>query len=547
MRQSKQTKYIFITGGVISSLGKGIVAASLGRILKGYGYSVTAIKCDMYVNIDAGTMRPTEHGEVYVTKDGVECDQDLGNYERFLGTEMNWTNYTTTGQIYQEVIRRERNLEYDGEDVEVVPHVPEEIIRRIKLAGVTHTAEIVIVEIGGTVGEYQNILFLEADRMMKRDLKDNVINVHVSYLPIPKTVGEMKSKPVQYSVRTLNAAGIQPEIVVGRAEIPIDEKRKEKIAIFCSVDKRNVFSSPDVESVYELPVILENQHVGERILELLNLKKRKEDLKDWRTFLSSRRIAKKSVRIGIVGKYFTTGDFALEDSYISVIEAIKHASWKLGRRPDIQWIGSEQFEREPKSVTTLRKFDGIIVPGGFGKRGVEGKIRAIEFVRKHNIPYFGLCYGLQLAVVEFARNVLTLKHANTTEIDQNTPHPVIHTMEDQIEHIQRKHFGGSMRLGDYPCKLKPSTIAHKSYKRPTIIERHRHRYEVNNEYRDQLEASGFVVSGQSPNNKLVEVMELINHPWFVGTQFHPEFLSRPLDPHPLFLSFIRACIKHQSQ
>ncbi|MCX6789264.1 MAG: CTP synthase [Candidatus Gribaldobacteria bacterium] len=502
------TKYIFITGGVISSLGKGITAASIGKLLQAKGYKVTNVKCEMYVNIDAGTIRPTEHGEVFVTIDGVETDQDIGSYERFLEQDLNSSNFLTTGQIYQAIIQRERNLEYDGEDVEVVPHVPEEIIRRIKIAGKKSKAEIVIVEIGGTVGEYQGVLFLEANRMMKLKEPKNICHVHVSYLPIPSTVGEMKTKPVQYSVRTLNAAGIQPDFVVGRAALPLDEKRKNKISSFCSVPEENVISNPDVKSIYEVPLILEEQKVGEKILKYFGLKPRQQDLQEWKKLVVVVKSVTKEVKIGIVGKYFQTGDFTLEDSYVSIIEAVKHACWANNLKPAIQWLGSEKYEKDSKAVAELKNYDGVIVPGGYGSRGVEGKIAAIKFLRENKIPFLGLCYGMQLAVIEFARNVAGLKDANTTEINSKTANPVICLMSEQAELLKNKHYGDTQRLGSHPCQVMPNTLADKAYGQALIKERHRHRYEFNNGFRELLEKRGLLVSGVNPERNLVEIIEL---------------------------------------
>lgn len=525
-------------------MGKGITAASIAKLLQVKGYRATNVKCEMYVNIDAGTIRPTEHGEVFVTADGIETDQDIGSYERFLGEELNRTNFLTTGQIYQEVIKKERNLEYEGEDVEVVPHVPEEIIRRIKIAGKKANADFVIVELGGTVGEYQGVLFLEANRMMKLKEPHNVCHVHVSYLPIPSTVGEMKTKPVQYSVRTLNAAGIQPDFVVGRAALPLDDKRKEKISLFCSVPKANVISNPDVSSIYEVPLVLDKQKMGEKILKFFNLKPKKKDFQDWRTLVKTIKNVKNEVKIGIVGKYFQTGDFTLEDSYISIIEAVKHAAWSLNLKPVIQWLASEKYEKDPKALEELRNYDGIIVPGGYGSRGVEGKILAIEFLRKNKIPFFGLCYGMQLAVLEFARNVAKMQMANTTEIDPKTNFPVICLMSEQKELLKNKTYGDSQRLGNYHCQVLKNTLAARAYGGPVIItERHRHRYELNNDFRAKLESRGLVISGVNPERNLAEIIELKERPFFLGTQFHPEFKSQPLTPHPLFKEFIRACSK----
>lgn len=539
------TKYIFISGGVISSLGKGITAASLAKLLQAKGYRVTNVKCEMYVNIDAGTIRPTEHGEVFVTHDGIETDQDIGSYERFTETDLNTSNFLTTGQIYEAVIHRERNLEYDGEDVEVVPHVPEEIICRIKEAGEKAKAEFVIIELGGTVGEYQGVLFLEANRMMKWEDPKHVSHVHVSYLPIPSTVGEMKTKPVQYSVRTLNAAGIQPDFVIGRAARPLDEKRKDKISVFCSVRKEHVISNPDVESIYEVPLILDEQKLGEKILAHFHLKPRKNDLTAWRKLVQTIKNAKREVKIGIVGKYFQTGDFTLEDSYISVIEAIKHAAWANHLKPIIQWLASEKYEKNPQDLTELKNYAGVIVPGGYGSRGVDGKILAIQYLRENKIPFLGLCYGMQLATIEFARNVAGMKDAHTTEINPKTPYPVISLMSEQKEFLKNKKYGDTQRLGNYACKILPNTIARRAYGKTQIAERHRHRYEFNNQYRKILEKKGLVVSGINPARNLVEIIELPlpDHPFFLATQFHPEFTSRPLNPHPLFLEFIRASAK----
>jgi len=541
-----KTKYIFISGGVISSLGKGITAASVAKLLQAQGYRVTNVKCEMYVNIDAGTIRPTEHGEVFVTEDGVETDQDIGSYERFLNTNLNTSNFLTTGQIYQAVIKKERNLEYEGEDVEVVPHVPEEIIRRFKKAGRRARAKFVIIELGGTVGEYQGVLFLEANRMMKRADPENVAHIHVSYLPLPKTVGEMKTKPVQYSVRTLNSAGIQPDFVVGRASLPLDKKRISKISLFCGVPETHVIANPDLDSIYEVPLILDQQKFGDKILKLFKLKPKQGDLNNWKKLVKTIKTGKKEVKIGIVGKYFKTGDFTLEDSYISVIEAVKHAAWACNFKPNIQWINSEKYEKDKKELKELKNYDGIIVPGGYGSRGVRGKILAIQYVREQKIPYLGLCYGMQLATIEFARNLAGMNNAHTTEINPKTPYPVICLMEEQKDLLKIKGYGETQRLGAYACRLlKKNTVAAKAYGQRQVRERHRHRYELNNKYRDRLIKKGLVVSGINPKRDLVEIIELSDHPFFVGTQFHPEFKSRPLRPHPLFLEFIKQAGKKE--
>lgn len=528
----------------MSGVGKGTCTASIGRILKNKGFNVTAVKIDPYINVDAGTMNPVEHGEVYVTDDGDETDQDIGTYERFLDINVGKINYMTTGRVYQTVIERERNLEYGGRCVEVVPHVPEEVIRRLNLVAKKTKADFVLIEIGGTVGEYQNILFLEAARMLKNKFPDRVLFVIVSYLPIPSKIGEMKTKPTQYAVRTLNSAGIQPDIIIGRGEEPLDGPRKRKLSIFCSVGEKDIISAPDVNHIYEVPVNFEREQIGQRILKKFNLRPRRHDgTFEWQKLVRKIKRVDKEVKIGIVGKYFTTGNFVLSDVYLSVIEAVKHAAWANNRKPVISWLNSEEFERDGEKIKTLAGYDGIIIPGGFGTRGVEGKISAIKFCRENKIPYFGLCYGMQLAVVEFARNVLGLKDANTAEINPETKNPVIHIMPGQEKNVAEHRYGGSMRLGSYPCVLAADSLARAAYGKREIHERHRHRFEVNNDYRAPLTAAGLKLSGLSPDKKLVEIIELPGHPFFVGTQFHPEFKSRPLSPHPLFREFIKAAIK----
>ena len=534
----------------MSSVGKGVTTSSIGRILLSKGYKVGMVKCDMYVNIDAGTMRPTEHGEVFVGTDGIEADQDLGNYERFTGSLSTSDNYVTTGQIYLEVIRRERNLEYRGEDVEVVPDIPNEIIRRIKIVEKKSDPDFIIVEIGGTVGEYQNILFLEAGRMLRLQNPGKVQFVLVSYLPVPKMVGEMKTKPTQYAVRTLNSAGIQPDFIVCRSELPMDEKRKSKLSILCNVAPGDVISAPDADSIYEVPIILEKDNFGNKILEKFGLRRKTKDMKDWRAMVRKIRNAKKPLDIAVVGKYFATGDYTLVDSYISVVEAIRHACWQNNRLPRLHWINSEDFEKNPKSVSRLKSMDGILVPGGFGGRGIEGIISAIKFARENRIPYFGLCYGLQLMIIEIARHLAKIRDANSTEIDRDTKNPVIDVMEEQKKNLKDKNFGASMRLGNYPCAVRKDTLAYEAYQsRGPIMERHRHRYEVNNKYRKILERYGLVFSGIFTKKDLVEIAELSPkiHPWFLGTQFHPEFGSRPWKPQPLFDSFVKACVKQQKR
>ena len=540
-------RFIFVAGGVMSGIGKGVATASIGRILVSRGFRVTAVKIDPYINVDAGKMNPIEHGEIFVTDDGMECDQDVGNYERFLDINIPRDNYMTTGAVYQTVINRERNLEYDGKCVEVVPHIPEEVIRRLDSAAKKSRADFVMVEIGGTVGEYQNLIFLEAARMLHLERPGQVLFVLVSYLPVPKIIGEMKTKPTQHAVRLMNGVGIQPDIILARSTHALDEPRKKKISIFCNVAAKDVISAPDVTSIYDVPLNFERDGLGDRILEKFSIRKKQNGgkLKEWAAMVKKAYRASTPVRIGIVGKYFSTGTFTLSDSYLSVIEAIKHAAWSENRKPEIIWLDAEAYEKNPRAVEELKKFDGIIVPGGFGSRGILGKIRAIEYCRKKKIPYLGLCYGLQLAVIEFARNVCGIKDANTTEIDPKTKNPVIHTLPEQVMLIQEKRLGGSMRLGSYTCEIKKGTKAERAYKSPIVSERHRHRYEVNNEYREELEKNGLIVSGLNPERNLIEIMELKGHPFFMGTQAHPELKSRPLRPHPLFQSFIRAAKLHR--
>ena len=538
------TKYIFVAGGVMSGIGKGVAVASIGKILKSKGFKVTAVKIDPYINVDAGTMNPIEHGEVFVTEDGDECDQDIGNYERFLDEDITRINYITTGRVYQAVINRERNLGYGGRCVEVVPDIPNEVISRIKRAGKKSKAAFVLIEIGGTVGEYQNMLFLEAARMMRLQRPKDVLFILVSYLPIPKMIGEMKTKPTQTAVRSLNTAGIQPDIILARSQVPLDEPRKRKISTFCNIAKEDVISAPDIKAIYEIPINFEKENLGNRILKKFNLRAKKNNLKDWKRLVRVIHSVKKPVKIGMVGKYFETGSFTLMDSYISIIEAIKHASWFYKRKPEIHWLSAEAYEKNPKKLQELKKYDGIIVPGGFGKRGVEGKIKAIEFCRKQKIPYLGLCYGLQLAVVEFARNVCGFIRACSREFTSKCPYPVIDVLPDQKALLKEKRYGGTMRLGAYKCKIKPGTIAARSYKTLTISERHRHRFEVNNDFREALEKKGMVMAGINPERNLVEIIEIKKHPFFVATQFHPEFKSRPLRPHPLFREFIKTAIRH---
>jgi CTP synthase len=534
-------KYIFVVGGVMSSVGKGVAAASIGKILQSKGYRVANIKADMYVNVDAGTIRPAEHGEVFVGEDGIEADQDLGNYERFTDQICTRDNYITTGQVYQEVIRRERNLEYGGEDVEVVPDIPNEIIRRIRQCQRKNKAEITIIEIGGTVGEYQVLLFLEAARMMKVYNPDDVYTVMVSYLPTPKLLGEQKSKPTQYAIRTLNSAGIQPDFILCRADQPVKENIKHTISTVCSLPQERIISAPDVYSIYDIPVNFEKENLGVEMLKAMGLKPRRRDLREWRELATKIKHIKKTVKIAIVGKYFNFK--SCRDTYISVIESINHACWNQNLKPEITWLEAERYEENKNNLKELKKVDGIIVPGGFGSRGTEGMILAADYARKNKIPYFGLCLGMQILTISFARHVAGMKGANSTEFGQQTDYPVISTMEEQKKLIADKNYGGTMRLGAYAAKLFKDSLAYKAYKTEKISERHRHRYEFNNEYRQALEQAGLRVAAVNPQRNLVEIVEVKDHPWMVGVQFHPEFKSRPLKPHPLFREFIKAAVK----
>jgi CTP synthase len=537
-----RTHYIFVTGGVLSGLGKGITTASIGKVLQSKGFKVTAIKIDPYINVDAGTLRPTEHGEVWVTEDGGEIDQDLGHYERFLDINISKDHNITTGQVFKEVIEKERRGEYLGKTVETIPHVTDEIKRRIKKVARNTKADFVLIEIGGTVGEYQNVIYYEAARQMKLE-GEKVLFVHVSYLPVPEHIGEAKTKPTQTSVRELREIGIQPDFIICRSKLPVDDVRKDKIALFCNVEKEDIISDPDVKNVYEIPVLFEKQKLGNRILEKLNLKPKKSDMKGWKEFIRRIKNIKKTIKIGVVGKYFDIGKFKLPDAYISVIEAIKHAAWHNNVKPELEWIDSKVFEKNPGKLSMLKKMDGIIVPGGFGLTGIEGKIAAIKYVRENRIPYLGLCLGMQLAVIEFARNVCGLKGAHTTEVDPDTPYPVVDLLPWQKKLIKEHRYGATMRLGGHIVKIKPHTRAYKLYEKTEVIERFRHRYEINPKYVKLLQENGLVFSGTTPDGKIMQIAELPDHEFMISTQFHPEFTSRPLKPNPLFKGFIKACIK----
>lgn len=540
-------KYIFVIGGVMSGVGKGVTTASLGKILKARGFLVNPMKIDPYLNVDAGTMNPVEHGEVFVLESGLECDQDMGNYERFLDQSIPPENYMTSGMVYKHVIDKERALGYGGKCVDPVPAISEEILRRIKLSIDKTKSEITLVEIGGTVGEYQNSIFIEAARILKLKQPQDVLFVLVSYLPVPSKIGEMKTKPTQYAVRTMNSYGIHPDIIIARSDRPLDKKRKEKIALSANVALESIISAPDVESIYDIPLNFEADGLSDTVLKLLKLKSKQKDMKEWRRMVARQKRAsvQAPLRVAVVGKYFKTGEFVLSDVYISVIESLRHAATALGWRLELDWLDAGDYESPGVKLTDLKKYVGILIPGGFGGRGVEGKIRVIKYARENKIPFLGLCYAMQLAVIEYARNVAGLRDANSTEVDPATKYPVIDVMSDQERHLAAGRLGGSMRLGAYPAQLKRGTLAMLSYKKSEISERHRHRYEVNPEYVNQLEVAGLIFSGTSPDGKLMEIVELpkSRHPFFLATQFHPEFKSSPLRPHPLFLAFIKAAGK----
>lgn len=531
----------------MSGVGKGITTASIGTILEASGFRVNLIKVDPYLNVDAGTMNPTEHGEVFVLDSGLETDQDMGNYERFLNLSLSNDDYITSGMVYKYVIDKERALGYGGKCVEAIPNITDEIIRRIERAASVNKSNISVIEIGGTIGDYQNALFIEAARILKIRHPKDVMTILVSYLPIPGTLGEMKTKPTQNAIRQLNSYGVHADMIVARATVPLDKKRKEKISNATSVPAEYIISAPDIKSIYDVPLAFAKDKIRDSILGILNLapKKNGHALDSWKRFVHKTKTAKKIIKIGIVGKYFNTGDFILSDAYISVIEAIKFSAYDLGLKPEISWLNAKDFEKAQAKVKKLSNYDGIIVPGGFGETGIEGKIKAIKYARENKIPYFGLCYGMQLMIVEYARNVLGLKDANTTEINPKTKNPVIHVMPDQEKKLLRFDYGGTMRLGAYEAYLKRGTVAHDAYKNDKISERHRHRYEVNNDYVAKLEEAGLVFSGSSLDGKLCEIAELpkTKHPFFLGTQFHPEFKARPLAPHPLFSAFIKASLK----
>ncbi|MCX6717782.1 MAG: CTP synthase [Candidatus Taylorbacteria bacterium] len=552
-------KYIFVVGGVMSGVGKGIATSSIGALLQAKGFSVNLLKVDPYLNVDAGTMNPIEHGEVFVLNSGLETDQDMGNYERFLNRDLTGDDYITSGMVYKHVIEAERALKYGGKCVEAIPHIRDEIINRFQKSAKVNKSDITVVEIGGTIGDYQNIMFIEAARVMKVKYPNDVAFVMVSFLPVPHALGEMKSKPTQNALRQLNSYGVNADIIIARSEVPMDHRRKEKIAVSCSLPVEHIISAPDIESVFDVPINFEKDNISKILLKILHLKDKKNGpgIGEWIKFAKSVINTKDTLDIAIVGKYFNTGDFVLTDAYVSVLEAIKYSSYKLGRKAKIHTINSRDYEGDALKTAdfkALDKFDGIIVPGGFGESGIEGKLAVIKYAREKKIPYFGLCYGMQLMVIEYARNVLGLKDANTAEINKNSSALVIDIMPDQKKKIAEGNYGGSMRLGAYSAHLQKGTIAYNAYssrrssakadKNDVIQERHRHRYEVNPEYIKKIEDAGLIFSGKSPNGILMEIAELPKkvHPFFLGTQFHPEFLARPLAPHPLFTAFLNASI-----
>lgn len=535
------TKYIFVTGGVVSSLGKGITAASLGRLLKSRGYRVTIQKFDPYINIDPGTMSPYQHGEVFVTDDGAETDLDLGHYERFIDINLSKNSNTTTGKIYQSVINKERRGDYLGGTVQVIPHITNEIKERVFRVGQQDNADFVITEIGGTVGDIESLPFLEAIRQVKKDVgKNDVLYIHVTLVPYISAAGELKTKPTQHSVKELRSIGISPDIIVCRSEKPISKEMREKMAMFCDVDPDAVIQNLTARSIYEVPMLMEEQGLDTIVLRKLEMEDKPKDMQGWHDMVA--RILKKydkKVTIAVVGKYV-----ALQDAYISITESLRHAAVANETELDIHWVNAEEIEADDTDMDKIMAgVDGILVPGGFGNRGIEGKIKAIQYAREHKIPFFGICLGMQCAVIEFARHVCGMADANSSEFNPNSTHPVIDLMPEQLD---VEDLGGTMRLGLYPCKVYPDTLTSKAYNAELIYERHRHRYEFNNAFREEIVGKGLVLGGTLPNGRLVEIVELpeSEHPWFLGAQFHPEFKSRPTNPHPLFRDFVGAAVKH---
>lgn len=550
-----RVKYIFVSGGVISGIGKGITAASLAFLLKSAGYKIAPIKFENYLNVDAGTINPIEHGDPFLCEDGTEADMDIGSYEKFLNENMGRDNFVTMGQIYQTVIERERRFEYNGEDVEAIPHITNEIIDRIKSLAKKKQAEIVIIELGGTAGEYQNVFYYEASRIMTLKNPGDVIHVHVSYVPTPNHLGEPKTKPTQLSVRTLNSMGIQPDFIIARSARPLDKRRKDRFALFCNMQSEDIISNPDLPSVYEIPQVLHEQELDKRVLQKLGLETREPNLFEWKKLIERIKAKKsKKIEIAIVGKYFGTGDYQLRDSYAALFDAIDHASWQVGVDIKTRWVDAEKVESSFAKASADKKDNalkevvgspnGIIVPIGWGLRGSEGMISAAGYAHKEKIPYLGLCYGMQLAVVAFAREVLGWSDANTTECNPETTHPVIDLIPKQKELMARRAYGGTMRLGGWDAVMKKGTRAYDIYGNKDITsERHRHRYEVNNKYVEEFEKKGLIISARSKQENLCEIIELSakDHPFYLGTQGHPEYKSSPLSPHPIFVAFLEAC------
>jgi CTP synthase len=527
------SKYIVVTGGVVSSIGKGITAASIGRILRSYGVDVTAIKIDPYLNWDSGTLNPYQHGEVFVTDDGMETDLDLGHYERFLDVELSGESNITTGKVYSAVINKERKGDFLGACVQIIPHITDEIKSKIRDISNVTQAEIVLVEVGGTVGDIESQPFLEALRQLRNEEgHDNVMFVHVTYVPYLKAAGEFKTKPTQHSTKELRSTGINPDVIICRSELPIDSHIKDKIAHFCDVERNAVINTPDVHSIYEVPLILNSEDLGEYVLNRLKINAHKSDLYGWSRIVDSLKSYNSRVTIGIIGKYVE-----LEDAYISIREALKHAAAQLGTKVDIEWVHAE----DTINMERIRDFDAMLIPGGFGERGISGKLDAVRYSIENDIPLFGICLGMHTIVIEFAR-MNGFEGADSTEFDTNAKHPVIDMM---LEQKKIKNMGGTMRLGAYPCKIKEGTLAREAYKKDLISERHRHRYEYNNKYREELEEKGLIIAGISPDDFLVEMVELKGHPWLLGCQFHPEFKSRPNNAHPLFVSFVQAAIDNR--
>ncbi len=542
-----------MSGGVISGIGKGTTSASIGLLLKQAGFKVAPLKFENYLNLDAGTINPIEHGDPFLCEDGTEGDMDIGSYEKFLGEDMGADSFVTMGNIYKTVIDRERRFEYNGEDVEAIPHITDEIIKRIENVVTKRKAEIVLIELGGTAGEYQNVLYYEASRILTLRKPGDVIHIHVSYVPTPSHLGEPKTKPTQLSVKTLNSMGIQPDFVVARSEKYIDQRRRERFALFCNMKPEDIITNPDVSSIYEIPLILHDQGMEEKIMKKLGLPVRKPNLASWKKLIEKIKEKKsKKIEIAIVGKYFGTGEYQLKDSYAALLDAIDHAATQEGVQVKTNWIDAGKLEKEGTEL--IGKPNGIIVPIGWGERGSEGMIAAASYARKNKIPYLGLCYGMQLAVIAFARDVLGWKDANSEENSKTTKHPVIHLMATQKEHMERRSYGGTMRLGSWEAIVKKGTRAYEIYdkyngfvnkKEGLTAERHRHRYEFNDEFVKDFEKAGLVISARSKVENLAEIVELPKsiHPFYLGTQGHPEYKSRPLTPHPIFLAFIEACKK----